>query len=1281
MTQFDRIICRTNQLAYPSIIPYSSKQSNPLNNNTLTKRSWSPITNLLTCNIANGQCFPLEPIAKKAKVDDENSSNCVEINSFHKKSHKKTPQEKILNEYWDNKSKKVVKEQFELDERLKLQCNREELARIERARKQQIYNGTLIDAYNQDQEIEFELVLETNPYTNDIIIEVSLLLVINMKPHQIDGVKFLWNQVFESTTRIAASIDEQSHLDLGGSGAILAHCMGLGKSFTTIAFLHTLIRYSKLTNIHRVLILCPISTAINWKNEFHNWLKDLEPTINVYVFNNDEIQPEKRDDFLRCWYENGGILLMGYEMYRQLTYTIDDNPEELYRNRNRFNMNKRIPSLIEQANIEKYRKYLRNPGPDLVICDEGHILKNPRSAIACTLHRIRTRRRIVLTGTPMQNNLKEYFSMVNFCKPNFLGTNYEFSYQFRTPIEAGQHRDSSPKDVALMRRRVYALSQRLQAIIHRRDFEVLRSFLPPKFEYTIKIKCRPMQRKLYETYLMLQNSNAINTNLNMTKLFSDYQYLMKIWTHPWLLQPYCIEYYNKMFHNSNEKEIENIFEDDSNDANSKTNKALVTQNILSLPTINMINKPSEENLSNFMKQQWWFNIVDLSNSKFDFELSGKFLIFKAILDECESIGDKLLVFTRSLIALNYLEQCLAYWSAQSFSSKWMKGVDYFRIDGKVQMKQRATDIELFNDIKNTRSRLFLISTVAGGLGINLFSANRVIILDTSWNPAHDLQAMFRSYRLGQTKPVYIYRLIVKGTMEEKIYKRQITKQAMFHRVVDAKQLARHFTYDELAQLYQFDFDMDYDPMDKYDANRVQDKILRNLLNDHGDTIISYCEHDSFLIHHDEENLTLEEQKQAKNEGPPPRFFFGHFKTLWSTKRYSKQLQQWTRKYGSIYGLYEGTRPLYVVSDVEFLQEVFIKQFSSFHSRRILFLARMGPGTPENLFGAAGATWKRQQHIVNRTFSLSKMKIMLPAVNQCIETLMNKLATINENNHEFNIYDMYKLMTVDIIWRSGFDIESDMQNEIDNIYLKKSAEVVELNYDKLFVIQLSNVMPFLKSFLIKFSIYQLKLIQTLGRIFPFMTWFMEELAPFWIINRAQEIVNYRKQHSSEKKRIDLLQLMIDTEAPDEKDKLENMEEEKEQKILHPDEITGNILIFMIAGYETTSTALAYCTYILAKKQDIQQKLIAEIDAHLGQKDYEDNYDLVTNMSYIDMFIREVLRVFPIIIQATSRECNKTTTICGHPIEEGCIIQADIMTIHFSPDLWVLMIQMNLFLNGI
>lgn len=129
--------------------------------------------------------------------------------------------------------------------------------------------------------------------------------------------------------------------------------------------------------------------------------------------------------------------------------------------------------------------------------------------------------------------------------------------------------------------------------------------------------------------------------------------------------------------------------------------------------------------------------------------------------------------------------------------------------------------------------------------------------------------------------------MVKGTMEEKIYKRQITKETMFHRsltvtfihlnisffspvivigVVDAKQIARHFTYDELAQLYEYDFDTENDPMDKYDVNPIQDKILQNLIHRHSDTIVSYCEHDSFLIHHDEKNLTLEELNQANEEG-------------------------------------------------------------------------------------------------------------------------------------------------------------------------------------------------------------------------------------------------------------------------------------------------------------------------------------------------------------------------------------------------------------------------------
>jgi transcriptional regulator ATRX len=106
-------------------------------------------------------------------------------------------------------------------------------------------------------------------------------------------------------------------------------------------------------------------------------------------------------------------------------------------------------------------------------------------------------------------------------------------------------------------------------------------------------------------------------------------------------------------------------------------------------------------------------------------------------------------------------------------SSWIDGKDYFRLDGSTGADRRQEYIDKFNSAKTPRARLFLISTRAGGLGVNLVSANRVLIMDASWNPSYDKQAIFRAYRLGQTKPVYVYRLLAHGTMEQKIYGRQV----------------------------------------------------------------------------------------------------------------------------------------------------------------------------------------------------------------------------------------------------------------------------------------------------------------------------------------------------------------------------------------------------------------------------------------------------------------------------------------------------------------------------
>jgi cytochrome P450 family 13 len=150
-------------------------------------------------------------------------------------------------------------------------------------------------------------------------------------------------------------------------------------------------------------------------------------------------------------------------------------------------------------------------------------------------------------------------------------------------------------------------------------------------------------------------------------------------------------------------------------------------------------------------------------------------------------------------------------------------------------------------------------------------------------------------------------------------------------------------------------------------------------------------------------------------GPLPSFFFGHYKTLWSTNAYSKQLQAWTRQFGSIYGLFEGTRPVYVVSDVEFLQQVYIRQFSSFDSRRVPFLIRIKNGNRVPLFGAEGSRWRRQRHVINPTFSAAKLKLMFPLANGCIEAMITKLSEMcEEKNKEINIYELFKRMAMDVI---------------------------------------------------------------------------------------------------------------------------------------------------------------------------------------------------------------------------------------------------------------------------
>ena len=153
-----------------------------------------------------------------------------------------------------------------------------------------------------------------------------------------------------------------------------------------VTLCHTLLANSDKTKVHRALVICPLSTSLNWVNEFNMWQKDLNYQVDVYEISKYKKNNERANK-LEEWHNDGGVMVLGYDIFRNLA------------NESNARLRKKMKQQLKISLID--------PGPDLVICDEGHLLKNEKTSLSKAVNRIRSRRRIVLTGTPLQNNLKE----------------------------------------------------------------------------------------------------------------------------------------------------------------------------------------------------------------------------------------------------------------------------------------------------------------------------------------------------------------------------------------------------------------------------------------------------------------------------------------------------------------------------------------------------------------------------------------------------------------------------------------------------------------------------------------------------------------------------------------------------------------------------------------------------------------------------------------------------------------------------------------------------------
>ncbi|KAJ7978158.1 Protein CHROMATIN REMODELING [Quillaja saponaria] len=672
-----------------------------------------------------------------------------------------------------------------------------------------------------------------------------------LKAHQISGIRFMWENIIQSIRKVKSG-DK-------GLGCILAHTMGLGKTFQVIAFLYTAMRSIDL-GLRTVLVVTPVNVLYNWRQEFIKWRpSELKP---LRVFMLEDVSRERRLELLTKWRAKGGVFLIGYSAFRNLSFGKHVKDRHVARE---------ICSALQD-------------GPDILVCDEAHMIKNTRADTTQALKQVKCQRRIALTGSPLQNNLMEYYCMVDFVREGFLGSSHEFRNRFQNPIENGQHTNSTSDDVKIMNQRSHILYEQLKGFVQRMDMSVAKKDLPPKTVLVIAVKLSPLQRNLYKRFLDVHgftSAGASNEKMLKRCFFAGYQALAQIWNHPGILQ---LTKEDKDYARR-EEAVENFLVDDSS-SDENTDYNMVSGEKIRDKNPSMRGKADE----GYFRKDWWNDLLHENNYK-EVDYSGKMVLLLDILTMSANLGDKVLVFSQSIPTLDIIELYLSRLPRHGKRGKfWKKGKDWYRLDGRTESSERQRLVERFNEPLNRRVKCTLISTRAGSLGINLHAANRVVIVDGSWNPTYDLQAIYRAWRYGQTKPVFAYRLMAHGTMEEKIYKRQVTKEGLAARVVDRQQVHRTISKEEMLHLFEFGDDEIPDTLTELgpenehisyqnimsrvghslkqtvphpNGSSSSDKLMESLLRKHYPRwIANFHEHESLLQENEEEKLSKEEQDMA-----------------------------------------------------------------------------------------------------------------------------------------------------------------------------------------------------------------------------------------------------------------------------------------------------------------------------------------------------------------------------------------------------------------------------------
>ncbi|ORY39156.1 hypothetical protein BCR33DRAFT_788574 [Rhizoclosmatium globosum] len=449
---------------------------------------------------------------------------------------------------------------------------------------------------------------------------------------------------------------------------ILADEMGLGKTIQTISLITYLIEHKK--QVGPYLIIIPLATVSNWTHEFERWA----PGVSKLVFKGGPDERRRTAQQIRAG--NFQVCITTFEYI-----------------------------IREKAVLSKIKWVY-------MIIDEGHRMKNAQSKLSTTLMQYYTTRyRVILTGTPLQNNLPELWALLNFVLPKIFNSVKSFDEWFSSPFSAAGSSsvELNEEERLLM---IKGLHKVLRPFLLRRLKKDVEKELPDKVETIVKCPMSALQRKITERVKVLRNIGPFDqTKLSGTKALNNLvMQFRKICNHPFVFP-----------------EVEDLV----------------------LP-----NRPD--------------GVTEMI-----YRVSGKFELLDRILPKYFGSGHRVLMFFQMTQIMTIAEDLFR-----------LRGWKHLRLDGSVKGEDREQLLKEFNK-PDSEYNIFILSTRAGGLGLNLQTADTVIIFDSDWNPHQDLQAQDRAHRIGQKKEVRILRLITSNSIEEHILEKAQQKLALDGKVIQA----------------------------------------------------------------------------------------------------------------------------------------------------------------------------------------------------------------------------------------------------------------------------------------------------------------------------------------------------------------------------------------------------------------------------------------------------------------------------------------------------------------